>query len=831
MPRPRCHGRPLRRRPSFEQLETRTLLSGTPGFGIVGDPGSAPGPVWTVVGDQDPAQLDDTIVIRHSPQDAKLVEAVVNGTVVSSRRVAGLTLLRIRAGAGDDAVTINVADPTFAIRVWGGAGNDHLTGHNGSEHLFGGPGDDVLDGGGGRDVLRGGAGDDMIHGGLGADRLDGGAGVNTFFGRQQQDRVIRAAGQNTFRHASANPLHRAASIEQLRDWVVKAALDSWTSMFGQKAGPIWVGGPWRGEGLPVFAPDRVATAAETSGTGTNTQEAGVDEADILKTDGHYLYTIVGGKLLVIDASNPEELAIVGEAAIDAGVEAFYLLGDHAVLLSRTYEYDAIGWPEPLPGDTGDGVARISAPLWWRPFRVRTTITTIDLSDRTAPTVEHKTTLDGSLVDSRAVNGRVYVVVENNLSIPQPRLIETDDGYVYESEEEYRARLDVLDLLPGYDTTDYTGEEDVYDGGSLVEGADLYLPEVITGRQLLSVAVFDPAADTCDPVAITTIAGTSGNVYASAESLYVAATDYISPWRGGGASTQIYKFALQGDAVPLDAVGVVGGTILNQFSMDDEAGFFRIATTSGWGDRATNSVYVMADTGDNLEVIGAVKGLAKGERIFSVRFEGDVGFVVTFRQVDPLFALDLSNPFKPQVAGELKIPGYSSYLQSIGDGRLIGLGRDVDEDTGRVLGLQVSLFDVSNLSQPKQSGVFSFSADDWGGWSEAEWDHHAISYFADAGVLALPVSTGWDDPAALEVLHVGPSGFELLGEIAHDSPVLRSLHIGDWLFSMSYGEIQVHLLSDPTHQVGAIDLPAPPPTPPGDGPIFIGRPVIAIGFAE
>jgi uncharacterized secreted protein with C-terminal beta-propeller domain len=828
MPRPRCHGRASRYAPCLEQLETRTLLSGIPGLGLVGVPGDAPGPVWTVRGDQDPTQLNDTIVIRYSPQDAGVVEAVVNGSVVSSRRAADLRLLRVRAGAGDDTVTINIPDPTFAIRVWGGTGNDHLIGHNGREILLGGAGDDILDGGGGRDVLIGGGGNDKLHGGLGADRLDGGAGVNTIFGRDVRDRVVRTIGQNLFRHAGANPLHRAASLEQLREWVVKNALDSWAATFGTKAGPIWVGGPWRGNTLPVFALDRVTTAAETTGagtsTGTNTQEAGVDEADILKTDGQYLYTIVGGKLLIINARDPEELAIVGEAAVDAGVEAFYLLGDRVVILSRTFQYDDVPWPKPLPGDSG-GIAR--AAIWWRPFRIRTTITTIDVSDRTAPTVLHKTTLDGSLVDSRAVDGRVYVVVENNLSIPQPRLIETDDGDVYESEEEYRARLDVLDFLPGYSTTDYTGDDVEHGDGSLVDGADLYIPDVISGRQLLSVAVFNPAGDGCDPVAVTTVAGTSGEIYASTDSLYIAATDYVSPWRGGGPSTQIYKFALQGDAVPLDAVGVVNGTVLNQFSMDDEGGYFRIATTSGWGNRSTNSVFVMADTGDELEVVGAIKGLAKGERIFSVRFEGNIGFVVTFRQVDPLFTLDLANPTQPRVVGELKIPGYSTYLQSIGDGRLIGLGRDADPDTGQVRGLQVSLFDVSDLSAPKQLDVFSFSSDDWGGWSEAEWDHHAISFFADASVLALPVSTGWNDPAALEVLHVGAEGFELLGAIRHDSPVLRSLQIGAWLFSMSYGEIQVHLLSDPAHQVGAIELPAPTPTPPGDGPIFIGRPVVTV----
>jgi uncharacterized secreted protein with C-terminal beta-propeller domain len=786
-------------RPLFEELESRSLPSGNP--------------VWTVIGDRQPGDADDTIVIQRNPLNANVLQAVVNGEVISTHRLAGLARLRVYAGTGDDVVSVNVgnAASSFVVVVRGGRGNDELVGTNGRDDLRGGMGDDVLDGAGGRDWLRGGLGADRLHGGLGADSFDGGTGHTTFYGYETPEEIVRLGDDATFLAANANPLHRIASVDELREWVARNAASTWAGWFGQPGGPVWSRDPGWG-GIPAPAPGAVNGGGGAGGVDvpgapvsvTNTQEDGVDEADILKTDGEYLYAVVGNELLVIDARVPDSLAITGRVTIDGSVQAIYLTGDRVVALSHGYEYDQpTDWPRGLPINGG-----AAASLWWGyAYRSQTIVTTIDVTDRTAPTVAHQTTLDGWLVDSRAVNGRVYTVVQNDLSFPQPLLIDTQRGPVYESEAQYRARLDadLLGTLPTYTTADF-GAGGTAGEGSLVEG-DVYLPTTVVGQQLVSVAVFDPAADAPGPVAVTTVAGASGEVYASQDSLYIAATDYSSPWRGGGETTQLYKFALQSDAVPLDALGSVDGTVLNQFSMDEEGGFFRIATTSGWGVSATNAVYVMADTGAELDVVGAIEDLGQTETIHAVRFEGDAGYVVTFRQIDPLFTLDLSDPTAPAVVGELKIPGYSSYLQSVGEGRLIGLGRDADPETGAVGGLQISLFDVSDPAHPAQLDVLSFSSEAWGGFSDAEWDHHAISWFADVGILALPVSIDWEHPAALEVLGVGTGGIELLGEIAHGSPVLRSLRIGDMLFSMSAGEIQAHSLTDPSVQIGRVELPA------------------------
>ena len=265
-----------------------------------------------------------------------------------------------------------------------------------------------------------------------------------------------------------------------------------------------------------------------------------------------------------------------------------------------------------------------------------------------------------------------------------------------------------------------------------------------------------------------------------------------------------------------ASGTVPGRILNQFSLDEEDGFLRIATTTGWGRDASNHVFVMEQEADSLEVVGSVKDIAPTETIQAVRFLGDVGFVVTFERVDPLFTLDLSNPYQPRLVGELEIPGFSSYLQPLGDNHLIGLGRNADEITGQVLGLQLSLFDVSDLANPRRTGLYQFPGEGWGGYSEAEHDFKAFSLFPDQGILALPVQVGnwWNwQPAGLQVFRVGiASGFEFLGEIQHTQEIRRSFRIGDYLYSYSANEIQVHVLDKPQQQVAKLQISEGQPDP-------------------
>jgi uncharacterized secreted protein with C-terminal beta-propeller domain len=227
------------------------------------------------------------------------------------------------------------------------------------------------------------------------------------------------------------------------------------------------------------------------------------------------------------------------------------------------------------------------------------------------------------------------------------------------------------------------------------------------------------------------------------------------------------------------------------------------------------VFVLDQSGDELDVVGSATGIKTGERLRSARFVGDRAYLVTFRQVDPLLTVNLSNPTSPHVAGELTIPGFSSYLQPIGDGLLLGLGRDVDPATQQDRGLQLSLFDVSDDAHPKRVDAFSLS-DNFEG-SEAEGDHHAFAYFADQQILALPVnhfsvidSNGTFVPnTSLVVLHIDPTAGSdastKLGEPVPPSGVRRSVRIGDVLYAVGSNHVQSMVLQNPEQILGGIDL--------------------------
>lgn len=677
---------------------------------------------------------------------------------------------------------------------------------------------------------------------------------------------------------------RFESAAELSQFLLDDALKRYESLFGQ---PAWQWGPWDYM-MPVAMNDGAVVRGDHSET--NTQVAGVDEADIVETDGEFLFVLGERDLVIIDAAPADGMSVVSRVAIDGTPFGEFLHGDRLAVLSYlTPSYEV------YPMDT----ANLRMSIWPGPsYQPQVQVTLIDVADRAAPRVVSETKFDGSFVDARAIGDQLYVLSSDTLGLPTPEYtctpIENPDdpkdpvdpangdgdggdrgvaidamiapiwywpqeNCVYESKESYLARvvgheielgLPQMTSDPGGDldaVLSVTGTTGTQTGGTiggtgsgtgstatdipsitgpLTQATDVYRPASDDQRNLISITTFDMSSDLPGVQASTSIpTTTTAEVYASTGSIYLVNPDWGTRWDEGPA-TSILKLDFEDDGgVDLVASGHVSGQTLNQFSIDEHNGYLRIATTQGWGMEAVNSVYVLAQSGEKLSIVGSVVGLAPGERIFSARFMGDEGYVVTFRQVDPLFALDLSDPTSPEVVGELKIPGFSNYLQAADDTHLIGIGRNADL-SGRVQELQVSLFDVGDMANPALEDTYGIYVGDWS-WSEATTDHHAVGFYPGYDVLAIPVTNGggweWidrDGDGTREFYSYRPrtdlwvfqlsmdaaaneEGIALLGRVQHDGTIRRSVRIGDVLYAISENTVSAHPILDPATMIGKV----------------------------
>ena len=571
---------------------------------------------------------------------------------------------------------------------------------------------------------------------------------------------------------------------------------------------------------------------------TNVQIEGIDEADIVETNGEFLYILSDNELSVVDVSQPASPHVTWHHTFEEGhwPQGLYLHEDRLSVISGQGGY-YYGGPELVDPAIDLAVDAIYPPYPVSPPTVRTT--TFDLHEAGQPSLLQTTEVDGWLVNSRSIDGTIYLVVQDSIDLPLPRLLDvepsdpvTDDPtgdadadalfapdiwypndeitQVYESEASYRAWLTEtgFDVLPEF--TRYGASGDQLTSGDLVAPTDILVEEGELYPQFLSVVTLDTGSlDTAPQETTTVITQASGELFMSHDAIYL----FRGKWQADGVSTNILKFDVDtatGVVTPA-ARGSVPGTVLNRFSADEHDGFLRIATTEGWGVDATNYISVLGQTGTSLEIVGQTD-VAPGETIFSARFLGDEGYVVTFLRTDPLFRLDLSDPTAPTVVGELEIPGFSDYLQPMGSEHLLGLGRDADPETGIATALQVSLFDVG-ADQPALVDRYHFPGGQ-GSWTNATWDPHAFGFYPEYGVLALPVSsyyseTPWGRSAyptyALFVLSVDPTdGIALAHTVEHASPVLRSVRIDDNLFSISSHTIEVVSLGSDATALSSID---------------------------
>jgi uncharacterized secreted protein with C-terminal beta-propeller domain len=381
------------------------------------------------------------------------------------------------------------------------------------------------------------------------------------------------------------------------------------------------------------------------------------------------------------------------------------------------------------------------------------------------------------------------------------------------------RADAEAFLPRYELEDRSGDDTVTSSGPIVECDQVSHPAEPSGIGMITVLTVDPKDPKPDNA--TSVQANGEIVYASAGSLYVATNRWneeqpasvedgggdvaVSSADAGDVTTQIHKFDISDSAGAVyKGSGEVPGQLLNQFSMSEQDGRLRVATTRGSGEAGSDSlVTVLEEQNGALHQVGQLGDLGPDERIYAVRFIGNLGYVVTFRQTDPLYVLDLSDPAHPRKTGELKIPGYSAYLHPAGDGLLLGLGQNAD-DQGRVLGGQLSLFDVSDPANPRRLAQASLGQ----GNSEAEYDHHAFLYWPATGLTVVPFQHF--DQTDPNVLQVGATGFAVsrdgirkMRDIEHPAAepwdglnqIRRSLVVGERIYTVSEKGLMASGLGD------------------------------------
>ncbi len=556
-----------------------------------------------------------------------------------------------------------------------------------------------------------------------------------------------------------------------------------------------------------FAPtDNAASAMAEPGaySTTNTVEAGIDEGDVVKTNGAHLFVLAQGRLHIVSATEPSpqlvaSLSLPGTATQLVRVGTTLLITgqpETQVQNSKSSPDDRI---ETLPGNND-----------------RSAIWQVDVSKPATPLLKRQLVVDGSILSIR-MTGDVARVVVRTTPPSLDFLAPTGPGSVARAEQ---ANKDVIaeskleDWIGGFQLLDANGR--TLSEGLLAECTSISKPPTFHGFTSTTLLSVNVAKTLAEPNGASVLAD-SGQVYASPSNLYVAigvwpdssaagedsgatiaaatgaATGRQAPLRperaDNDSTTAIHRFAFDGDRANYTATGSVQGSLMNDFSMSERDGILRVATTSGapwgWGPESVSSVSTFKAVGNELIQLGQVGDLGRGERIYAVRFVGTNAYVVTFRQTDPLYVIDLRDPAAPAVTGELKMNGYSGYLHPIGEDRLLGVGRNADS-TGRITGALVATFDVSNPSAPTRTAVYTMAS----AWLNTEWDHQSFLWW-EPEQLALMTGTFTSGDGTMSIggvlgLDIGPATISERGRILPKSTATSCAPPGERITSSGAG---------------------------------------------
>ncbi|MGB9741296.1 MAG: beta-propeller domain-containing protein [Candidatus Bathyarchaeales archaeon] len=498
-----------------------------------------------------------------------------------------------------------------------------------------------------------------------------------------------------------------------------------------------------------------AKLASTEGFGyskTNIQVEGVDEADIVKTDGSYLYIISGQNVVIVKAYPPEEAVVSSRMVVNSTLKQLFISEDRLVIFYQ------------------DGCCD----------NAKTFIQVYDISCKESPTLKREVAVDGQYLNSRMIGDYVYVLIMRSAQIVNgevelPKICFDGEWKEISATEIYYSHI------PDY---------------------------AYFFTTIVAMNIHDEGQE---PTYGPMLLGATTSIYVSLDNVYLAITS--------NDKTYLYRIQIQENEIVYAADGQVPGVVLNQFSMDEYNGYFRIATSYA----GQNSLYVL---NMDLEMVSSLENIAPKEQIHSARFMGNICYLVTFRKVDPFFVIDLTNPYDPKVLGTLKISGYSDYLHPYDENHVIGVGKEtIPAEEGEFSwyqGIKISLFDVSNVSDPKE--IAKFIIGERGTDSPVLRDHKAFLFDKERGLLVIPVLVAdvnestypdgvppyvcgepvWQGAYVFTVSLEIEEKIVLQGTVTHiengkvmDSMyyITRALYVGDFLYTISEGKVKINSLLD------------------------------------
>ncbi len=674
---------------------------------------------------------------------------------------------------------------------------------------------------------------------------------------------------------STQDLKKFSSAKEIREFLKASAASSGYSQWGGSFGGFMRSDVMEVTGTMVGAPPTaipVATAAMKTGaaqTGaadystTNIQVEGVDEADFVKNDGRYIYMIAQNKLVIIDAFPAAAANTLSTITLDGRPADLFVNDDRLVVFTED-----------------DAQTMVIPEYDFRPMPVYTQKTNAliyDISDRKKPVQVSNFSINGNYFQSRMIGDYVYFIVKEGVNyyndfVDLPAIkrgsskIMSPDVYYFDNPEQNYVfhtiaslnirseKINAKSFMMGYSDNLYVSENNIYITykknlpGRYYEAQreerfyKVVVPWLPNSTQDKMFAIRDSkltSSEKWDKIS-SILEDTYNNMSENekqdyARNVQTAVEEYETKLAQEMDKTVIQKINVNRGDIEYRTKGEVPGSLLNQFSMDESGENFRVATTSqiwtGRGSKQYNNVFVMDK---DLRITGKLEDIAPDERIYSTRFIGNRLYMVTFKRIDPLFVIDLSDPKNPKILGQLKIPGFSDYLHPYDEKHIIGVGKETgDNQWGgtSVKGVKLSLFDVSDVSNPKQLDKYEIGTS--GTDSEALRDHKAFLFDRKKNLLVIPVREVSETPKYNDrsgyymqrvwqgayVFNLTPEdGFRLRGRVSHlddyeedmyywGSPnaVRRSMYMDDVLYTVSARKIMMNGL-DNLSEINSIDLP-------------------------